>query len=349
MPQMITRNGDSVQTDWQKELAQAFTDPAQLLQSLGLDEQHWQGGFAARKLFPMRVPRPFVRRMRYGDPDDPLLRQVLPVAEEFLNTPGFSTDPLEEHRAAVPGLLHKYKSRVLLIVRGGCAVNCRYCFRRHFPYQENRPGDHSWQAALDYIGAHPEINEVILSGGDPLMARDDHLAKLVNAVSAIPHIRRLRLHTRLPVVIPARITDTLVNVLQQPGLKTIMVLHINHRNEIDTELNQACQRLAQAGITLLNQTVLLRGINDTVTSQADLSEALFAAGILPYYLHLLDRVAGASHFEVSETQATSLMAAMLAELPGFLVPRLVREIAGRPSKTPVDLGLFTETVDHRRG
>jgi len=342
MPQMITRKVDSVQTDWQKELAQAITDPQQLLHSVGLDAQHWQGGFAARKLFPMRVPLPFVRRMRRGDPDDPLLRQVLPMAEEFLLTPGFSTDPLEEHQAAVPGLLHKYKSRVLLIVRGGCAINCRYCFRRHFPYQENRPGDHGWQAALDYIGAHPEINEVILSGGDPLMARDDHLARLIDSLSAIPHLRRLRLHTRLPVVIPARITDTLVKVLQQPGLKTVMVLHVNHANEIDAELTQACQRLAQAGITLLNQTVLLRGINDTPTAQTDLSEALFAAGILPYYLHLLDRVAGASHFEVSETQATSLMAAMLAELPGFLVPRLVREIGGRPSKTPVDLGLTTE-------
>lgn len=339
MAQMITRKAISVQTEWQKELAQAFTRPEPLLERLGIDRRDWPEGLSAYKLFPMRVPLPFVRRMRHGDPDDPLLRQVLPTADEFLAPPGFSVDPLAEHQVAAPGLLHKYASRVLLIVRGGCAINCRYCFRRHFPYQENRPGDHGWQAALDYISTHREVNEVILSGGDPLMASDEQLSKLVISIGAIPHIKRLRLHTRLAVVIPARITDTLVKALQRPGLKTIMVLHINHANEIDGELAQSCRRLTQAGFTLLNQAVLLKGINDSPTSQVELSEALFSAGILPYYLHLLDRVAGASHFEVSEIQAKALMSAILRQLPGFLVPRLVREISGQPSKTPVDLGL----------
>ncbi|ATG73037.1 EF-P beta-lysylation protein EpmB [Zobellella denitrificans] len=339
MPAMIPLNGGDLHINWQKELARAFTSPEQLLDYLHIDPTPWQAGFPARRLFPMRVPRPFADKMRPGDPRDPLLRQVLPLGEEFAEVPGFVADPLDEHDSALPGLLHKYRSRVLLVLRGGCAINCRYCFRRHFPYADNSPGREGWREALDYIAADPGINEVILSGGDPLMAKDEQLATLLDALEAIPHLRRLRIHSRLPVVIPARLTGALKARLARSRLRAVLVLHVNHAQEVDDILAEALQDWRRAGITLLNQSVLLAGVNDDAEVLEALSERLFEAGVLPYYLHQLDQVQGAAHFAVGDDQARALMARLLARLPGFLVPRLVREVGGETSKTPLDLGL----------
>ncbi|MCE2570608.1 EF-P beta-lysylation protein EpmB [Motilimonas eburnea] len=337
MRQIITRNDLSVQRHWQKELANAIKTPQELIKILNLDEQDFAAGFAARQSFPMLVPLPFVAKMAAGDKNDPLLRQVMPLEQELLQVPGYLLDPLEEHDTVVPGLLHKYQSRVLFIVKGGCAVNCRYCFRRHFPYQDNSPNKQQWQAAIDYISRHSEINEVILSGGDPLMAKDEHLDWLLTQLEQIPHLTRIRIHTRLPVVIPSRLTPELLSRLQTSRLKAVMVLHINHANEIDHTLRQGLQQARAHNITLLNQSVLLRGVNDSSQALVALSEALFAADVLPYYLHVLDKVAGAAHFDVPESQAQALIQAMLKALPGFLVPKLVREVAGEASKTPIDL------------
>lgn len=336
---MIPKILTAVETSWQKELAQAYRDPAKLLEALDLPLAPFMAGFAARKQFPLMVPRPFVRRMRKGDANDPLLRQVMTLEQELTSVKGYSEDPLEEQQSAVPGLLHKYQSRVLMIIRGGCAVNCRYCFRRHFPYADNSPSKEGWEQALDYIRADQQIDEVIYSGGDPLMAKDDFLAWLSAEIAAIPHVRRLRIHTRLPVVIPSRITDELLDWFAGTRLQPVMVLHINHANEVDEELTQALQPLRDAGVTLLNQGVLLKGVNDSVQAQVALSEAIFAAGIMPYYLHVLDKVQGAAHYDLHEQEARELMAGVIKRLPGYLVPKLVREIGNQPGKTPIDLHL----------
>ncbi|MFD0709984.1 EF-P beta-lysylation protein EpmB [Photorhabdus akhurstii] len=329
-----------IREDWLKQLTDVITDPDELLQLLSLDEHPTLSkGSDARRLFPLRVPRAFVARMQVNDPDDPLLLQVITTPEEFTLTPGFSTDPLDEQRSAVPGLLHKYRNRALLLVKGGCAVNCRYCFRRHFPYEDNKGNKRNWQQALDYIQQHPELDEIIFSGGDPLMAKDHELDWLINNLEKISHIKRLRIHTRLPVVIPARITTTLCDRLAQSRLQVLMVTHINHANEIDQSLRNSMMLLKQAGITLLNQSVLLRGVNNHSDTLADLSNALFDAGILPYYIHVLDKVQGAAHFMVSDEEARELIRELLTKISGYLVPRLAREIGGEPSKTPLDLGL----------
>jgi EF-P beta-lysylation protein EpmB len=274
--------------------------------------------------------------MQKGNPADPLLLQVLPSQDEFTQTPDYTTDPLEEQKSELPGLLHKYQTRVLIVFRGGCAVNCRYCFRRHFPYQDNHINKAKLRDILSYIESKPQINEVILSGGDPLMANDQQLQWFVTQLEAIEHISRFRIHTRLPIVIPSRLTTALADTLRQSRFNCIMVLHINHANEIDQELADKLLKFRQAGITLLNQTVLLKDINDSPELQVALSEKLFGAGILPYYLHLLDKVAGAAHFDMSETRAKSLMRELLSLLPGFLIPKLVREVGGKPSKTTID-------------
>ncbi|MDE1358325.1 EF-P beta-lysylation protein EpmB [Vibrio aestuarianus] len=339
MPHIITRKVESVEQNWLQQLTNAISNPADLLQILEIDPSLWQNGFEARKLFALRVPQSFVERMEKGNPYDPLLRQVLPLSEEFEWHQGYSTDPLEEQNNAIPGLLHKYKNRALMIVKGGCAVNCRYCFRRHFPYQENKGSKTIWQQSLDYIAAHPELNEVILSGGDPLMAKDHELKWLIDAISQIPHIKRLRIHSRLPVVIPARITDSLCELLQDTRLQVILVTHINHANEISLELKRQMNRLRAINVTLLNQGVLLKGVNDSIKAQVQLSETLFDAGILPYYLHVLDKVQGAAHFFVSDQQAKDIMAGVIEQVSGYLVPKLTREIGGRSSKTPLDLHL----------
>ncbi|MBY5992271.1 EF-P beta-lysylation protein EpmB [Ferrimonas balearica] len=339
---MITRNPAAVQgvdRAWQRDLADAYRTPEALLADLDLDPAQFGDGLKARRLFPMLVPRAFAAAMTPGDPQDPLLRQVLPVGEEFAQVAGFGVDPIGEQDGPQPGLLHKYQSRVLLMLRGGCAVNCRYCFRRHFPYADHKVGPAELAQARDYIAADPNINELLLSGGDPLMARDDQLAGVLESFRDLPQLKRLRIHSRLPVVLPNRITDQLVRLLANAPWQVVLVLHINHPNELQPALVAGLARLKAAGVTLLNQSVLLKGINDDADTQVALAEALFDAGVLPYYLHLLDRVQGAAHFEVAEAQARDLMAQLLTRLPGFLVPRLVREIAGQPSKTPVDLKL----------
>ncbi|WP_217522862.1 EF-P beta-lysylation protein EpmB [Vibrio metschnikovii] len=339
MPNIITRKHQSVEQNWLQQLANGISDPEQLLTQLAIDPSPWQSGFKARALFAQRVPQSFVERMEKGNPHDPLLRQVLPLSDEFIIHPGYSTDPLEEQNNATPGLLHKYRNRCLLIVKGGCAINCRYCFRRHFPYQDNKGNKSVWQQSLDYIAQHRQLNEVILSGGDPLMAKDHELGWLIEQIAAIPHIKRLRIHSRLPVVIPARITDELVSLCAETRLQVILVTHINHANEINAELSQQLARLRAVQVTLLNQSVLLKGVNDSVPAQVALSEALFDAGVLPYYLHVLDKVQGAAHFYVSDEQARAIIAGLIEQVSGYLVPKLTREIGGRPSKTPLDLHL----------
>lgn len=330
-------SGDIEQSpSWKTALSGAVTRSDQLLAMLGLADSPLANQLAEQPDFPLRVPLSFVRRMVPGDPDDPLLRQVLPVGDELLPLPGFDRDPLREsHYNPVPGIVHKYRGRVLLITSPACAVHCRYCFRRHFPYEENTMGKALWRQPLDYIAAHPDIREVILSGGDPLAANDNHLAWLAAELAAIPHVQRLRVHTRFPVVIPSRIDDACLSWLTGTRLTTVVVLHINHPREIDHDVAAMAQRLRQAGLTVLNQAVLLKTINDRADTQIALSEQLFAAGILPYYLHLLDPVAGAGHFHVDEREALALHQALQSALPGYLVPRLVRDIPGAAAKTPV--------------
>ncbi|MDR5873861.1 EF-P beta-lysylation protein EpmB [Halomonas sp. CUBES01] len=334
---IIADKGPASQTGtWQQQLSQAVRDPAVLCQRLGLSDKWLPGARTGHQLFEVCVPDAYVSRIAPGDPGDPLLRQVLPLANEALSLPGFVADPLEEadHQPA-SGLIHKYAGRVLLIASPACAINCRYCFRRHFPYSENSPSRAQWQEALDYLRADTSIHEAILSGGDPLAANDRQLAWLVEQLEAIPHLKRLRIHTRLPVVIPDRVDDALLDWLSATRLQKVVVLHINHANEIDQSVADACDRLKQAGVTLLNQSVLLRDVNDDVTTLATLSERLFEAGILPYYLHVLDPVQGAAHFDVSDEEARKLVASLRDLLPGFLMPRLVREIPGKGSKTPL--------------
>ena len=309
-------------------------DPAELLDRLGLDPALLPAARRAAELFPLRVPLAFVERMRPGDPRDPLLRQVLPLEDELAEVPGFAADPVGDDAALVAGgVLHKYRGRALLVTTGACAVHCRYCFRRHFPYADANASADGWQSALDYLRGQPDVTEVILSGGDPLTLSDRRLKALADALADIPHLRRLRVHTRLPIMNPARIDDALLDWLAGTRLDPVMVIHANHANEIDATVAEALARLGSRGVTLLNQAVLMRGVNDSADALADLSERLFEAGVLPYYLHLLDRVRGAAHFEVPEAEAVALHAEVAARLPGYLVPKLVREIAGEPGKT----------------
>lgn len=321
---------------WQHQLSHAIRDPDTLCKRLGLEAQWLIGAHTGHGLFEVRVPEAYLARIAHNTPDDPLLRQVLPLGKEALAPAGYVTDPLEEadHQPA-KGLIHKYAGRVLLIASPTCAVNCRYCFRRHFPYSDNAPSRAQWQEALDYLRNDPSIHEAILSGGDPLAANDRQLAWLVGELEKIPHLKRLRIHTRLPVVIPDRIDSALLEWLGGTRLQKVMVLHINHANEIDQAVVDACTRLKAAGVTLLNQSVLLRGVNDQVSTLATLSERLFEAGVLPYYLHVLDPVKGAAHFDVPDDEARALVARLREHLPGFLMPRLVREVPGEASKTPL--------------
>jgi L-lysine 2,3-aminomutase len=321
---------------WQSALAQAIVDAAELLGALDLGAEWLPAAEAAARLFRLRVPRGFVARMRRGDPQDPLLRQVLPLAEECVVTEGYGADPVGDLTAmAAPGVIHKYRGRVLLTATGACAVHCRYCFRRHFPYADASASADHWQAALDRIGADKSIQEVVLSGGDPLMLTDWRLAEFAEALQAIRHVRCLRIHTRVPVVLPERVTDQLLAWFAGTRLQAVMVLHANHPHEIDASVAAALAQLKAAGITLLNQSVLLRGVNDDVGTLVRLCETLFGAGVLPYYLHLLDKAQGTAHFDVPERRARDLVARLGERLPGYLVPRLVREVAGAPSKQAV--------------
>jgi EF-P beta-lysylation protein EpmB len=321
---------------WQRELSQAITRPEALLSALDLDPALLAAAQAAGRSFPLRVTRSYLSRMRRGDARDPLLRQVLPVAEELEESAGFVADPLQERAATrAPGLLQKYHGRALLITTAACAIHCRYCFRREFPYggTSDESDGPRWRAALRAIAGDPSIEEVILSGGDPLSLSDARLARLTDELQAIPHLRRIRVHTRQPIVLPSRVDDGLTGWLRGIRLPVAFVLHANHPNEIDDEVRQACARLRAANVTLLNQSVLLRGVNDQVDTLIELSGRLFDAGVAPYYLHLPDRVRGTAHFDVLEREARALVAAMTARLSGYLVPRLVREEPGAPSKT----------------
>lgn len=328
--------GPSPRRRWQQALADAITSAAELCEVLGLDPALIAPALQAAQGFPLRVPRGFVARMRRGDPRDPLLLQVLPTGAELLSVAGFSVDPVGDLASReAPGVLHKYAGRALLIATGACAINCRYCFRRHFPYGEETASSQDWRDALALLRADPSVSEVILSGGDPLSLSDRRLRQLTDGLSTIPHIRRLRIHTRYPVVLPERVDDGLLQWIESLPIQSVVVVHSNHAQEIDSEVRRACLALAAAGSTVLNQSVLLAGVNDSVEALADLSEALFSMRVMPYYLHVLDRVQGAAHFEVNEHAALALHAALAARLPGYLVPRLVRETAGAASKTPV--------------
>ncbi|WP_245932371.1 EF-P beta-lysylation protein EpmB [Isoalcanivorax indicus] len=325
-----------VSPSWEQAQADTITAVTELLAGLGLVAADLPASLRAAADFPLRVPRSYAARILPGDPDDPLLRQVLAAPEEVEAVPGYTPDPLAEAaHTPVPGVLHKYHGRVLLVVTGACAVHCRYCFRRHFPYNDHMPTPQRLSQALDWLAAQPDVSEVILSGGDPLSLSDRRLLGLLDALAGMPHLRRLRIHSRLPVVIPGRMTPRLVQALADPRWQSVLVLHANHARELAAGLGDELAPLRRAGVTLLNQAVLLRGVNDSLADQVALSEALFAAGVLPYYLHQLDRVAGAAHFAVPDSDALALQQALRGRLPGYLVPRLVREVAGDAAKTPL--------------
>lgn len=322
--------------DWKRLWRDAVRDPTELLALVGLSGRVPEVSIQAAAEFPLRVPRGFVARMRPGDPHDPLLRQVLPLDEELRPLPGFGLDAVGDAAAkAGRGLIHKYRGRALLIATGSCAVHCRYCFRRHFPYAEETAAAEGWREAVAAIAADPSIEEAILSGGDPLSLATPKLAELTERLARVPHVRRLRIHTRLPVVLPERVDTELLAWLRGLPRPVAVVIHANHAQEFDASVDAAMARLREAGATLLNQAVLLRGVNDDVETLAALSERGFDAGVLPYYLHQLDRVRGAAHFEVSDDRARALHRALSARLSGYLVPKLVREVAGDPGKRPL--------------
>jgi L-lysine 2,3-aminomutase len=333
MPTRSVTDKAAPRSRWQRDLAEAVRDPAELCRLLDLDPAIAAEAAAAAGGFPLLVPRGFVARMRPGDPRDPLLLQVLPRPAEREETPGFTADPLDEARAlAAPGLVRKYAGRALLLAAGGCAVNCRYCFRREFPYGESGATPAGVAAAVEAIAADDSIHEVILSGGDPLLLDDARLGRLVDDLAALAHVRRLRIHSRLPIVLPTRITADLVAILASTRLACVVVVHANHPAELDGTVADALARLAEARPLLLNQAVLLAGVNDAVDALHGLSERLVEIGVVPYYLHLLDRVRGTAAFEVDEARAAALHGRLRELLPGYAVPRLVREVPGEPAK-----------------
>jgi L-lysine 2,3-aminomutase len=318
---------------WRQALRLAVRDAVQLCRLLDLPSEWEAAAERVGKTFPVFAPRGYLARIRPGDPLDPLLRQILPLADELHALPAFSRDPVGDAAAArSPGLLQKYHGRALMIATGACAVHCRYCFRRHFPYQEDVRSPRFWAQAISEIAADASLEEIVLSGGDPLTLTDERLAALAGQLAAVPHLRRLRVHTRLPVVIPERVTPGLVGLLRSTRLTPVVVLHANHPRELDSSVADALARLVDAGIPLLNQSVLLRGVNDDAPTLVALSQRLLDCRVLPYYLHQLDRVAGAGHFEVAVDRGLALVAEMRARLPGYAVPRYVREVPGQPGK-----------------
>jgi EF-P beta-lysylation protein EpmB len=326
-----------VEADWHRELARAIRDPDELVDLLDLPDALREQARRAARLFPLLVPHSFLARIRRGDPDDPLLAQVLPLGIEDASVPGFDLDPVGDVAARkAPGLLQKYRGRALLVTTGACAVHCRYCFRRHYPYADEPKRLADWDSALATISADATVHEVILSGGDPLMLGDARLEAVCERIRAIPHVTRLRLHTRMPIVLPERVTPKLLEILQTPGPTPIVVVHANHPRELAGTCSQSLRRLVRSGVTVLNQAVLLRGVNDSVEAQAGLCEGLVDLGVLPYYLHQLDRVAGAAHFEVAEETGRRLIGELRRRLPGYAVPRYVRETAGGEFKEIIE-------------
>ena len=312
---------------WQNELRDVVTNLDELGELLDLNFQQHTQRTQAIQSFALRVPRDFIARMEKGNLNDPLLKQILPSPDELRRVEGFVADPLlENQQNPHPGLLHKYRGRVLLTFTGRCAINCRFCFRRHFPYENNRPSRLEWQSCLDYINDDPSIEEVILSGGDPLLVDNDYLSDFLDRLSKIPHLKRCRIHSRLPIVLPSRLDDGFLSILSRQRLDMILVCHCNHPNEMDDSVREAYYPLrAFNHLTLLNQSVLMQGINNTVACQITLAQALFSAGILPYYLHLPDKTAGTAHFDVSKSEALTLYRGMIEQLSGYLVPKLVYE------------------------
>lgn len=323
--------------NWQSQLSDLITDPLELLNLLELStDQLLSGAILASEKFKLRVPRAFVGKMNAKDSLDPLLLQVLPHHLELEEHPEFVTDPLGEEAAnQLPGVLHKYKSRFLLTLTGACAVHCRYCFRRHFPYQENLPKNEDWLNIKNYIESNPDINEVILSGGDPLTLSNRKLALWLERLSSLKQVKILRIHSRVPIVIPNRIDEELISLLKNSRLRIILVVHSNHASELDDFTCSKLLQLSEHHITVLNQAVLLKGVNDSAQTLTDLSYRLFEARVMPYYLHVLDKVKGAQHFDLIPSEIDAIYQDVLASLPGYLVPKLVREIAGEKNKTPL--------------
>jgi len=335
MPKSASKPLPLIKTNWQQQLAQAITSPGELLEILHIDAAHFPQLQQACELFQLKVPRSYVDKIKRGDANDPLLLQIMSTGHELNKVEGFNKDPVGDmNTMPVPGLLHKYHGRVLLIATGACAVHCRYCFRRHFPYNDNLSARNHWHESIEYIRQHSDIKEVILSGGDPLILSDSKLAELISQLDTIPHLRRLRIHSRLPVVLPDRITDDLLALLKASRLAVCVVIHANHSQEIGSQEYSALNRLSRVA-SLLNQSVLLKGINDTADAQIELNERLFECQVIPYYLHLLDPVEGAAHFDVNESHARKIMLKLKARLPGYLVPKLVREISGENSKVSI--------------
>ncbi|MFV1984755.1 MAG: EF-P beta-lysylation protein EpmB [Thiohalomonadales bacterium] len=336
---IISRVSNAVTEDpgtdlWQKALKNAFRDPVELLNFLGIPTELIDKSKINTISFPMLVPRSFALRMTPGDVNDPLLLQVLPVLNELEQNSNYSFDPVGDLESMkIPGLLHKYQGRVLLTLTGACAIHCRYCFRRHFPYSNATITSSNLKHIITYIRHDNSINEVILSGGDPLSLSDRRLQDVIRHIESINHVKYLRLHSRLPIVLPERITSDLLNCLKESRLTIIFVIHCNHPNEINQLVEQQLHKISNSGIRLLNQSVLLRNINDDVATLANLSRKLFDLNVTPYYLHLLDKVMGAQHFDISRSTAKSLYEALQNCLPGYLVPKLVQELPGKPSKT----------------
>ena len=322
------------QKTWQDEMRDAVTRPEELWSILNLPTNSLKDAHKACELFPLKVPRGFIKRMRIGDIHDPLLRQVLPLGAETISDPNFTLDPVADlSNNPVSGIVHKYHGRVLLIATGACGVHCRYCFRRHFPYHEQSASKHQWQTALDYIKSDETIHEVILSGGDPLTLSNNKLEQLFAALETIAHVKTIRIHTRQIIVLPSRVNEGFLNILSKTTKNAVIVLHVNHANEIDETVAAAIKKLRDLKVHLFNQAVLLRGVNDSKEQLIQLSHAIFAIGVLPYYLNVLDNVSGASHFEVPIKHCKKLHSELKARLPGYLVPKLVQDLAKNDSKT----------------
>jgi EF-P beta-lysylation protein EpmB len=334
---MIPNLAKSELPAWQRAINDSITSPAELLGFLDLDPLLPVLDLARLRAFPLRVPRGYAARMRKGDPQDPLFLQVWPAAAEADDAPGFTLDAVGDLKKLKPGgVIHKYAGRALVIATGACAVHCRFCFRRHFPYNDALASRDHWQEALRELAVDRSIEEVILSGGDPLSLPDHKLAEFAEGLEFLPHVKRLRIHTRQPIVLPERVDGALLNWLRRGRLNKVVVLHVNHAQELDTAVERALAQLRDAGLVLLNQTVLLRGVNDSAAAQQRLAERLFECGVLPYYLHLLDCVQGVAHYDVRLKEGASIMRELSRRLPGYLLPRLVREDAGAPAKTLID-------------
>lgn len=332
---MITRTPGSRQ-DWRTALRQAIRDPDSLSQALGRTKGDLGANYEAHRGFPTLIPPAWLHKIDFNNPNDPLLRQVLPTSAENDTTSGFTNDPVGDQAARRNGgVLHKYHGRALLITTGACAINCRYCFRRHFPYSQHIASRGRWEAACAYLEDHSDVTELILSGGDPLMLSTELLGALTEQLKPLSHIQTLRIHTRMPVVMPERIDDDLIDwIARWPG-RLVVVIHSNHPNELGPDVAAALERLRGGGARLFNQSVLLKGVNDRWQTLARLSQSLFDMQVQPYYLHQLDRATGTAHFEVDQETAKSIVRDLMAHLPGYLVPKLVQESAGAEYKQPL--------------